>query len=150
MINTQKNIRIRVAGLIFNEGKLLLISHKKNSDVYWLLPGGGVNFGESLEEALIREFKEELNISISVSKLAFICDSIFPTGDRHIVNIIFYCSYNQGEYMIGDDERLFDFRFFSKDELADTKIFPPINNNLVSIMENNNTDIYMGKMWLEK
>ena len=43
--------RVRVAGIVIEDNKLLLIAHKKNNSVYWLLPGGGVNYGESLEEA---------------------------------------------------------------------------------------------------
>lgn len=43
--------RVRVAGVLEEDGKLLLIEHTKNERSYWLLPGGGVDWGESLEEA---------------------------------------------------------------------------------------------------
>lgn len=44
-----KNTRVRVAGVLVEEGKLLLIAHKKKKNIYWLLPGGGVDYGESLD-----------------------------------------------------------------------------------------------------
>ena len=47
----EKNIRVRVAGIIVEDARVLLIAHKKNDKVYWLLPGGGVDFGESLPDA---------------------------------------------------------------------------------------------------
>ena len=61
----RKSLRIRVSAILIKDGKILLIAHKKNNDVYWLLPGGGVNFGESLKHALKREIKEELGVSIN-------------------------------------------------------------------------------------
>ncbi len=142
-----KNVRVRVAGIIVDDNRLLLISHKKGPDIYWLLPGGGVDFGESLEEALVREFKEELNITINVHRPAFICDSIDPTGERHIINIFFHCSYNRGDYSIGQEERLLGYEFFTRKEIEKIKIFPPVNNELISIMDGKECEIYIGKMW---
>ncbi len=142
-----KNVRVRVAGIIIDDDRLLLISHKKGADVYWLLPGGGVDYGESLEEALVREFKEELNITIDVHSLAFICDSIDPMGERHIINIFFHCSYNRGDYSIGKEERLLGYEFFKRNEIKKITLFPPVNNELMSIMDGKESEIYIGKMW---
>ncbi len=147
MSDIEKKLRVRVAGILVRDNKLLLISHKKNEEVYWLLPGGGVDFGESLDEALIREFSEELNISIEVKKLAFICDSIHPEGQRHILNIFFHCSYNGGRFHIGDEERLLGYSFFELEELKGLRLFPPVNNELISILMNEEIDSYTGKMW---
>jgi ADP-ribose pyrophosphatase YjhB (NUDIX family) len=60
---SNKKIRIRVAGLVVEENKILLIAHKKGNEIYWLLPGGGVEYQESLDEALKREFFEEYSRS---------------------------------------------------------------------------------------
>ena len=150
MTDSSKNVRVRVAGILIENGRVLLISHKKEDDIYWLLPGGGVDFGESLEEALAREFFEELNISIKTHNLAFVCDSIDPHGGRHILNIIFYCSYTEGVYSVGREKRLLGYEFYSYDELAGLKLFPPINNELISVLKNESNSIYIGKMWLMK
>jgi len=144
------DVRVRVAGILITADGLLLIAHKKNDDVYWLLPGGGVDYGESLSEALVREFVEELNIDITVSDLAFISDSIDPSGDRHVVNICFLCKHEGGEYILGNEGRLHDFSFFQKKEIPHINIFPPINNELVSIMNNGVSGKYIGKLWKEK
>ncbi|HNX24670.1 MAG TPA: NUDIX hydrolase [Spirochaetota bacterium] len=144
------DVRVRVAGILITGDSILLIAHKKNDDVYWLLPGGGVDYGESLSEALIREFVEELNIDITVNDLALISDSIDPAGDRHIVNICFICKHEGGEYILGDEGRLHDFRFFKKDEIPHINLFPPINNELVSIMNSGVSGKYIGKLWKEQ
>ena len=145
-----KEVRVRVAGILKESNRILLISHKKDGNVYWLLPGGGVNFGETLEEALRREFREELNIDINVGRLSFLSDSIDPKLKRHIINICFMCTFASGEYRLGDDQRLHGYGFFDVRELGSLKIYPPVNSELVSIMEGDETQLYLGKMWLEE
>lgn len=139
--------RVRVAGIIIEDEKILLISHKKNDSVYWLLPGGGVDYGESLEEALVREFSEELNIDIRVEGLALLCDSIDPEGNRHIINICFHCTYLNGEYTVGNDERLNNYGFFRPGELKGLQIYPPVNDKLAEIFTGNAGIEYLGKLW---
>ena len=150
MVEHENNVRIRVAGILLNDNKLLLIAHKKNGKVYWLLPGGGVCFGEPLAQALIRELKEELNIVIKIDKLALIFDSISPEMERHILNVCFYINYVDGEYKLADEDRLYDFNFFDINQIGNIKMYPPINNDLISLLNNQIQEIYLGKRWLEQ
>lgn len=147
MSDNGNDVRVRVAGILIRGNRLLLIAHKKNDDIYWLLPGGGVDYGESLHEALTREFMEELNISVDIKDVSLISDSIDPSGDRHVVNICFLCTYKTGDFILGEEGRLYDFRFFDRDELADLEIFPPINNDLIDIINGKVKDSYIGKLW---
>lgn len=144
------DVRVRVAGILITGEGVLFIAHKKNDDVYWLLPGGGVDYGESLSEALVREFLEELNIDITVNDLAFISDSIDPSGGRHVVNICFICEYTGGEYLLGAEGRLHDFSFFRREEIPDIKLFPPINDELISLIDNGVKGKYIGRLWKDK
>lgn len=148
MTPVKKDVRIRVCGILIDQDKMLLIAHKKNNDVYWLLPGGGVDYGESLNEALCREFMEELNICVHVEEIALVSDSIDPSGHRHVVNICFFCRYESGNFILGNDERLYDYRFFSENELRDIEIFPPINNELICFLKYGPGEgRYIGKLW---
>jgi len=65
---------VRVAGILIEDDRILLIEHTKNNRKYWLVPGGGVDWGESAAEALIREFKEETSLDIEVEKFLFISE----------------------------------------------------------------------------
>jgi len=144
-----KSIRIRVSGIIIEDFKILLIAHKKNNKTYWLLPGGGVEFGESLKDALEREFKEELNIIIKAGDVLFVSDSIDPEDKRHVVNICFYCQSIKGKISLGKDKRLYDYGYFSSSELPALIIFPSIKEELEKLLcgiENKN--IYLGKKWI--
>ena len=147
MIDHGGDVRVRVGGILITNDGILLIAHKKDNDVYWLLPGGGVDYGESLSEALTREFAEELNIEIIVNDPVLISDSIDPGGDRHIINIFFLCEYSKGEFILGNEIRLHDFKFFKKEEIPDIKLLPPINNELISIMDYGPKMKYIGKLW---
>src|SRR5205814_4213438 len=86
--------RIRVSALLRWNDRVLLCRHEKPGKEYWLLPGGGVNTGESLVDALRRELGEELGINeeISVEGPVAIVDSIAPVRSfaaKHVVLIIF-------------------------------------------------------------
>ncbi|MCL2025352.1 MAG: NUDIX domain-containing protein [Leptospirales bacterium] len=146
----EQEIRIRVGGIILQDGKMLLIAHQKDGGIYWLLPGGGVAFGENLKDALKREFLEELNVDVNVDDIAFLSDSIAPSGERHIINICFQCAHVSGEYVTGKDARLHGFGFFDADEIALLKIYPPINSELISILQGRQFAGYLGNFWVNK
>jgi len=81
--------RVRVAGILIEDGRILLIEHTKNDKKYWLVPGGGIDWGESASEALIREFKEETSLDIEVEKFLFISETIAPDKQKHVINLYF-------------------------------------------------------------
>ena len=71
--------RVRVSALLRWEDRILLCRHEKpGRGEYWLLPGGGVNSGESLTDALHRELSEEVGIDdeLPVEGPVAIVDSI--------------------------------------------------------------------------
>ncbi|MDP2649343.1 MAG: NUDIX domain-containing protein [bacterium] len=61
----------RVAAVIIKDNKILLMRRFKNGQKYFVFPGGGVEENESIENALIREIKEEFDIDIKIEKLLF-------------------------------------------------------------------------------
>ena len=86
--------RIRVSAVLRWEDRVLLCRHEKSGREYWLLPGGGVNSGESLVEALRRELEEEVAIGddLTFEGPVAVVDSIAPKRafvGKHVVHIIF-------------------------------------------------------------
>lgn len=67
-------IRVRVCGVLTFEDKILMVNHSglNSENIFWNFPGGGVETGESLKDAVKREFKEETNIEITVENMLFL------------------------------------------------------------------------------
>ncbi len=147
----QCKIRIRVGAVIISDKRVLLIEHVKDDKKYWLVPGGGVKFGENLSEALKRELNEELAIDIEINDLIFSSDSISKKDNRHIVNLYFECAHVSGELKLGHDRRLNSYGYFSAEELSALTIIPPIKKELVSILNEKNSLLrrYAGSRWDE-
>lgn len=64
--------RLRVAGLVVDQGTLVFVEHRDQSGIYLSLPGGGVETGEKLEEALQREVLEETGLKVRPVKLVHV------------------------------------------------------------------------------
>lgn len=133
--------------MLVKEHKLLMIEHQKDGRQYWLVPGGGVDYGESCHAAVAREMSEELNIEVIPGDLVFSCDSIDHNDGRHILNLFFSCEYSGGEFKLADEERLLNYGFFTADEIRKLKMFPPCNETAASYLEGKKIPAYLGELW---
>ncbi|MEW8994538.1 NUDIX domain-containing protein [Clostridium sp.] len=70
----------RVAGILIKNNKILL--QRPTGDTGYAIPGGHVSFGETNEETLIREFREEIGVDIKVNGLKWVGEIFFPWGDK--------------------------------------------------------------------
>lgn len=144
--------RIRVAGILIENDKILLIQHYKNNKKYWLIPGGGNDWGETAKEALIREYKEETNMDIEVDEFLFFSETIYPNKERHILNLFFRIHRNEKNDSIvklGDEAVLTDLKFVTKEELKKMTVYPNIKENLLKLMNGEKAENYLGSLWNE-
>ena len=125
--------RVRVAGVLIENGKILLIQHHKEDKKYWLVPGGGVDWGESTSEALIREYKEETNLDIEVESFLFLSETIAPD--------------TKSELHLGDEAVLTDLKFVEKDEIENIQLYPNIKGQLIKLLNNEPVIPYLGLLW---
>jgi len=97
-----RSIRIRVAGVFTRGDEILLVNHVRGSDSYWLLPGGGVDYGESLAQALEREMLEECAVKTRAGRLLFVAESIPPDFHRQVFNVTLLGEALEGEARLNE------------------------------------------------
>ncbi|WP_244910333.1 NUDIX hydrolase [Agrobacterium rosae] len=78
----------RVAGLVFHNGHILV--NRSVTDRYWALPGGRAEIGESSEETILREIKEELHVEARIERLLWSAESFFSYGEYDAHELAFY------------------------------------------------------------
>ena len=107
---------IRVAGLLVHEGSILMVEQGRGDERYWLLPGGGVQFGETLSDALRRELQEELGLRVGVQRLVAIVESISPEPDyaKHVIHLIFEISAPAEALPEPQDVKVLNARFLER------------------------------------
>jgi ADP-ribose pyrophosphatase YjhB (NUDIX family) len=109
------SFQIRVTGIIVREGKLLLVKQKISKTRNWSLPGGRVEAGETLDNAIIRELQEETGLAVRVNKLLYICDK--PDSSPPILHITFLLDYLGGNIVLPTNE-------FDENPISDVQFIP--------------------------
>lgn len=113
-------IGVGVGAVIFDkDGKLFIAKRGKkarNERDKWEIPGGSVEFGETFEQAIKREIKEELDIEIEVLELLGICDHIIPDEKQHWVSPTYICRIIKGKPKILEPEKCEEIGWFTLEE----------------------------------
>lgn len=135
-------VRVRVGALIpdVSGERLLLVEHEAlwdtDGEPFWTPPGGGVEFGEPLAEAVRREVREETGLEVAVGALRYTLD--FVRAPLHAVSFYFECALTPEsvarleageEAVLGSDpelevQLLRDVQWIALDDLADLRVYP--------------------------
>lgn len=109
-------MQVRVTGILIEDEKVLLVKQKV-ANRNWSLPGGRVENGETLEEAMIREMREETGLEVKIKNLLYVCDK--PDASPSLLHITFLLERIEGEITLPSNE--FDYNPIQDVQMASIK-----------------------------
>jgi 8-oxo-dGTP diphosphatase len=116
-------IGVGVGAITVNERGQLFLARRgpaaKNERGLWEFPGGAVEFGETLGQALAREMREEYDIEIDVGPLLDVVDHILPEEGQHWISPTFICTIRAGEPRIREPEKCAEIGWFDPGNVPD-------------------------------
>lgn len=105
------------------------IKSLSSASTFWMPPGGGVHFGESLNEALTREMLEETGLNVHVQKMIYVSEYLKDAW--HAVEFYFLCKEISGKEKLGYDPELNEseqilknLQWIGENELAELPVYP--------------------------
>jgi len=111
-----KNPKLTADGAVLKDNKILLIKRKNNPyKDKWALPGGFVEYGEIVENTVVREVLEETGLNTKVKKLFGVYSDPNRDPRGHTITIVYLLDFQKGKLKSGDDAS--DARFFNLDDL---------------------------------
>lgn len=120
--------RVGLGVLIVKDHKILL-GKRMNSHGHcsWSLPGGHLEFGESLEECARREVMEETGLETHPAKFVTITNDIFLEEQKHYVSILMVAQYKNGSLTLKEPDKCERWEWFDWKKLP-SPLFLPLHN----------------------
>jgi ADP-ribose pyrophosphatase len=116
-------IGIGCGALIINDNNEVLLLKRtqktRNEADFWSKPGGGVEFGEKVEDAVKREIKEELGVDIELIKFLGFTDHIIKSENQHWVAFNYLAKIISGTVQNLEPEKAEEIKWFKLDSLPE-------------------------------
>jgi len=133
MNRSLNNPSVRAAGILIEDDKILIVKQDVTETRHWALPGGKLEFGETIEHCMIREMKEETGLDIAVKELLYITDRLHQSD--HIVHIMLLVERIGGQLRLGKElekgtEKITELAMVPVNQLSDYG-FPPAFSELI-------------------
>jgi len=118
MSNDYKSPILAADGILLkNNGILLVRRNISPFKGFWTLPGGHVEYGEKVEEAILREFKEETNLQVKIKDLIGIYSDPERDPRYHSVSIAYWLESAEGKITLNDESS--EFKLFDLEDVPD-------------------------------
>lgn len=125
-------------GAVISDGKGKYFASQRgpqsrNEIGLWEFPGGAVEFGDTLEDAIKREIREEFGIEIQVGELLGVCNHLLPEEHQHWVSPSFLCTVLAGTPRILEPEKCSAIGWFSIEEIYSMPITVVTRQDVLSL-----------------
>ena len=117
MIDNDKKFYVVVKAIVEYKGKILIIKRSDEDKIdagTWEFPGGKVDFGETPEEALIRELKEEVSLNVNINGFLYTWSRVMDEN-RQIIGLTYLCESDSDEVLISFEHS--DYKWIEKHEI---------------------------------
>jgi 8-oxo-dGTP diphosphatase len=146
-----KRFNVRVYGILIKEGSVLVSDEYIKKNKVTKFPGGGLEFGEGTKECLIREFREELRLDISVDDHLYTTDfyvaSSFDTNSQVISIYYLVSAVSEMNFLISKTPHNYDvkegaqaFRWIPLAELKENDLTLIIDRRVAELLTRKLTD----------
>ncbi len=146
MNSTKKYDRVRASGICIRDNKILLIHRinlelEKEKQEYYVIPGGGVEDNETIEDAVIREMKEETSLDVTLGELFYELEDYDGQG-KFLKYYAYICEYMSGEIKLEENSveavemkdglQFFNPVWFPLSEIKDIVLYPtPLKKEII-------------------
>lgn len=132
--------RVDVAyGLICEKDKVLMVNNRGGT---WSLPGGAVEKGETLQQAVIREVKEETNLTVEIGDIVSVNEAFFEERGHHALFITFRAEVTAGTLSIQDENEITDIKWV--DFQTANKLMPYNPSGIEGMLESSSPYFFQG------
>ncbi len=132
-------IGVGVGAIVFNDERKVIVSKRgnlaRNERGLWEFPGGGVDFGEKLEDAIKREVREENDIEIEILKLLEIVDHIIEEEGQHWVTTTYIAKHISGEAKTMEPGKCDEVRWIELSEINPEDLSLASRSNFLKYIE---------------
>ena len=142
MKNNDYNFKFRVSGLIIKNNKLLLVDMDDNG--FLCLPGGYVELGETTEEAVRRELKEEIQKDVKIEKYLGVVENYFInkySKKMHEISFYYLMDFvsndiDDNDFTLVENDKgrtiKLDFKWIDINDLNDFDVRPALLKNIIN------------------
>ncbi len=114
--------KVTLKALITQNGKVLITRDARDPDI-WELPGGRMNVGETLEQGLKREIKEELGVEIVPQKIIFTEPFKQTSTGESTLLIAYEVQLDKNTAFVFSDKEIAEIKWINADEIKNQKIY---------------------------
>lgn len=126
-------VRVGVGVYIFNQERQVLLGQRKSVHGFgcWCPPGGHLEFGETNEQAAVREVKEETNLDIREDDLSLrgVTNDFYAETRKHYVTLHFFCTRFAGTPQVMEKDKCACWKWFDVNNLPENLLLS--NQNFI-------------------
>lgn len=140
-------INIRPAILIIENQQVLTMQYNYSGQEVYNLPGGNLELGEHLNDALAREMQEELGIEVSVGEMVLVGEVYFSARKKHTLHLLFEGKITAGVPILNPKETsALAIKWLAINDLENVNLYPNLSKSIKYYLDGKLSNKYIGKI----